>query len=129
MAEITPRRRRPCLPAHPSSGEAGLPGKVTTRQASEARRDFFALLNAVVDDPTEIVFIEHKSLPESAALVNAPFLLRTLRLLKQLRARRPSSEPPFRLIGSATLVGDPDDVLTDIRAEERAGRQAKFADL
>src|SRR5215210_2266531 len=118
MAKTESGRARARAPAGLALAR-GLPGKLTTRQASEARREFFALLQAVIDDPTEIVLIEHKDLPDPAALVNAPFLMRTLRLVEQLRTRRLSSEPPFRLIGSATLVGSADDVLAEVRAEQR----------
>jgi hypothetical protein len=128
MAKSESGRLRGSTRAGTTLPRGGLPGKLTRRQASEARREFFALLQAVIHDPTEVVLIEHKDLPEPAALVNAPFLMRTLRLVTHLRNQWPSSDLPFRLIGSATLVGSADDVLAEVRAEQRSRQQAKFSD-
>lgn len=114
---------------HHPTGRLDLPGKLTSRNASEARQQFFALLEEVSRDPTGIVLIDHKDLPEPAALVNAPFLLRTLRLLRSLTARQRAAAVPFRLIGSATLVGEPDGVLDEVRERQRALGRAKLAGL
>ena len=128
MAKPESGRLRASTSAGLTLPREGLPGKLTRRQASEARREFFALLQAVIHDPTEVILIEHKDLPEQAALVNAPFLMRTLRLVTHLRKQWPLSEPPFRLIGSATLVGSADDVLAEVRAEQGTRQQSKFSD-
>jgi hypothetical protein len=112
------------------ASDRSVPGKVLSRNASEARQQFFSLLeDVVVRDPSQIVLIEHKDLPDAAALVSARFLFRVLRLLRSLRASGRGAATPFRLIGSATLVGSPTDPLAEVRQQQRALRDAKLDTL
>lgn len=92
-----------------------------TRGASQARQEFFPLLERVTAPGAEdIVLISHRGLPDRAALVSATWLHRTMALLEDLLARRSGTRgTDFRLIGSATIVGDPATVLDGVRDRQR----------
>ncbi len=108
--------------------------RTTTVKATQARHDFFPLLDSVVADPAEIVEVEHKGLGGRALLVNAQFRDYVRQLEDTVRALVgpvPDSEP-FHLAGSLGSVnGSPaiEESLQTLRTRERRGAATRFADL
>ena len=101
------------------------------RNATEARRQFFALLGEVAADPDEVVEIQHKDLEEPVLLVNAHYrrYVRQLeRLVHGLRSEL-AVGVPFRLGGTVTLEADMEAALAAIRDEQRHRTGTKFVDL
>lgn len=102
-----------------------------TVKATQARNDFFPLLESVVADPSEVVEVEHRGLQGRALLVNAQFR-DYVRLLEQtvraLLGPAPDG-PAFRLAGSLSVVGDVEGDVEALRDRERRAAAARFADL
>ncbi len=102
-----------------------------TVKATQARNDFFPLLESVVADPSEVVEVEHKGHRGRALLVNAQFR-DYVRLLEQtvraLLGPAPDG-PTFRLAGSLSVIGDVDGAVAALRDGERRAAADRFADL
>ena len=101
------------------------------RNATEARRQFFALLGEVAADPDEVVEVQHKDFEEPVLLVNAHYrrYVRQLeRLVQELRSEL-AVGVPFRLGGTVTLEADMEAALAAIRDEQRQRTGTKFVDL
>lgn len=107
-------------------------GTPIERSATAARTEFFQLLESVAADPTRVIFIEHRGMPDRAALVNEQYLeyVRQLEaLVGDLMAQRGGDES-FRLCGTAELHADVDEAIAAIRASDGPGRRAhRFRDL
>ena len=103
----------------------------TTVKATQARNDFFPLLESVIADPTEVVEVEHKGLQGRALLVNAEFRDYVRRLEQTLRALLgpDTGRPVFQLAGSLTVVDDVVSAVEDLRGRERRAAAGRFADL
>lgn len=116
-----PPRRPKTAPRKVAEPTARYRPQPITRGASQARHEFFPLLERVTAPGAEdIVLISHRGLRDRAALVNATWLRRTMALLDDLLARRSVTRgTDFRLIGSAALVGDPATVLDEVRHRQR----------
>ena len=79
-----------------------------TVKATQARHDFFPLLESVVADPSEVLEVEYKGRQGRALLVNAQFR-DYVRLLEQTVRSLPgpaADGPTFRLAGSLSVIGD-----------------------
>ena len=100
-------------------------------KATQARHDFFPLLESVVADPTEVVEVEHKGLTGRALLVNAQFrdYVRSLEAaLRALVGPGPNTSS-FRLAGSLRLVdGEVEGAVAALREEDRRAMDHRFHD-
>ncbi len=90
---------------------------------SEARRDLFQIFDRVVRKEGEKVIISRRGHTQPAALVSAVYLER---LESLARRRRPLPLGQARMRGTMTVVGDPDTVLSEIRARQNALAEAKW---
>lgn len=102
-----------------------------TVKATQARNDFFPLLESVFADPSEVVEVEHKGLQGRALLVNAEFRDYVRRLEQTVRALigpAPGGQT-FLLAGSLSVVDDVEDAIEAIRDRERRTAANRFADL
>ena len=84
---------------------------------STDRRDLFELFEDVVNEKTDKVVIEHRNVAERAVLVRETYVKHLEMLVDTLKRREPPSKP-FFLIGSATLLVEPEDVLCDVRRQQ-----------
>ena len=102
-----------------------------TVKATQARHDFFPLLESVVADPAAMVEVEYKGREGRALLVNAQFRDYVRRLEQTVRALLgPAPDgPAFRLAGSLSVSGDEDDAVAALRDRERRAAADRFADL
>ena len=102
-----------------------------TVKATQARHDFFPLLESVVADPSEVVEVEHKGLQGRALLVNARFRDYVRQLEETVRALLGPAPggPTFRLAGSLSVVGDIEEDIEALRSPERPATADRFADL
>ena len=100
-------------------------------KATQARNDFFPLLESVVADPSEVVEVEHKGLQGRALLVNAEFRDYVRRLEQAVRALLgpETGGPAFQLAGSLTVVEGVESAVEDLRGRERRAAADRFADL
>jgi hypothetical protein len=98
---------------------------------SEARQSFLQLVQDVASDAVEMVEITHRDLDERVVLVSGKRLRawrsRMTALESQLRAQ--ATGAPFRLIGSGTLHGDPEEFLAASRRQAALDAEAKFSAL
>lgn len=102
-----------------------------TVKATQARAEFFPLLESVAADPSEIVEVEHKGLPGRALLVNAQFrdYVRHLeRTVRALLGPAPGGSA-FRLAGSLAVVEDVEAAVESLRKREREAAADRFVDL
>lgn len=90
---------------------------------SEARRDLFQLFDRVARKEGEKVTITRRGRSQSAVLVNAAYLDH---LESQARRRRPLPLNQARMRGTMTVIGDPETVLSEIRARQNALAEAKW---
>ncbi len=84
---------------------------------SEARAKLFELVDYVTETPDGVVLIRHRDRKERAALVSES-QLEYLRISARAQATR--RRAAFRLIGSATLHVDPEEVLQSTRTRQGA---------
>lgn len=105
--------------------------RTVTVKATQARHDFFPLLEAVVADPSEVVEVEHKGLQGRALLVNARFRDYVRQLEETVRALLGPAPgaPTFRLAGSLSVVGDVEEGIETLRSRERRAAADRFTDL
>ena len=109
--------------------------RTVTVKATQARHDFFPLLESVVADPAQVVEVEHRGLRGRALLVHAEFRDYVRQLEATVRALLgPAPDGPvFRLAGSLAMGGeggaDVDEAIATLRARERQGSAGRFADL
>lgn len=105
--------------------------RTVTIKATQARHDFFPLLEAVTADPDEVVEVEYKGRPASALLVNGAFRDYVRQLEEALRSfvAAAPGRPAFRLAGSLTLAEDVDAEVAALRADARRRADDRFADL
>lgn len=104
--------------------------RTVTVKATQARHDFFPLLESVVSDPSEVVEVEHKALQGRALLVNAQFRDYVRQLEETVRALLDpaSGGPTFRLAGSLSVAGDVEEGIEALRSQERRAAVERFAD-
>ena len=110
----------------------GVDVHVVHRNATEARRDFFSLLGEIAADPSEVVEVTHKDLPEPVLIVSAQFrrYVRQLERLLQLRATRDTNDAAFRIGGTMRLRdARHEDGVSSARREQQRLFAMKFADL
>lgn len=103
-----------------------------TISATKARERFFALLDAVAADPTEIVLVEHKGLAGRVMVASEAYHQYTQRLEQMLRATVASGTPAghrFRLAGSLEVSDAAPAALALARADAAAAANRKFDDL
>jgi hypothetical protein len=81
-------------------------------KVSEVRKHIYDLFAEVVENPRARVVITHRDATEQAVLLSRSELAR-------LEQRAATSSSGFSLFGSATLQGAPEDVLADVRREQR----------
>jgi hypothetical protein len=113
-------------------------------KATQARHDFFPLLESVVGDPTQVVEVEHKGHAGRALLVHPQFrdYVRQLEATVQALVGPAPDGPMFRLAGSLAVVGVEDadapdaeahdaveDAIAALRARERQGGIGRFDGL
>lgn len=111
---------------------AGREERIVSCNATEAHQQFFALLSEVVADPSEVVLIEHKGLPQRGMLVGEGYRTYVRQLEQLVRAFASSVRPPaasFRLAGTMTLPGELEPALDDLRADAHAAFARKIDDL
>jgi hypothetical protein len=99
--------------------------------ATDARRQFFALLDEVSANPDEVVEVAHRDHAEPVLLVHADYrrYVRQLESLVHSLIGRGATGARFQLGGSITIRPDVDAALETIRNEQGARSAAKFADL
>ena len=90
---------------------------------TEARRRLFDLFEEVLERGDAVVAIEHRDRKERAVLVSESYVRSLEARVAALEAKNGSG---FRLIGSATLVGDPDTILDEVRARQAELFEAKL---
>lgn len=101
--------------------------KILEKPISTVRSELFELFEDVIQRRVTKVVIAHRGIAEKAVLVSEAYIARLEALVA---AMRPGAGPlPFALIGSATLVGSPEEVLVDVRAQQAALRAVKVAAL
>jgi hypothetical protein len=99
-------------------------------KATQARHDFFPLLEAVSADPARIVEVEHKGLGGRALLVNAQFRDYVRQLEQTVRALvGPAPANSFALAGSLTLKGEVEHAIDALRKRQRRAAAKRFEDL
>lgn len=105
--------------------------RTVTVKATQARHDFFPLLESVFADPTEVVEVEHKGLQGRALLVNAQFRDYVRQLEQTVRALLGPAPggTTFLLAGSLSVVGDVEDAVEALRVGEHRAAADRFADL
>lgn len=101
----------------------------TTYNASDARKNFFAILQtASAGSITNPVIVRHKDLAEDVALVNARELGESQKQLKYLIAGT-GRGGKFKLFGSGTLHGDVEEILREIRADANSATARRLEQL
>ena len=118
-----PASTQPYLPTSPRT--------VVERPATQARADFFQLLDEVVTDPDTMVLIQHRHLPRRAVLLSEQFLeyVKQLeRVIADLMATR-SSASRFTLCGSGELHGDLEAAIAEMRQGGNSDMESRFRDL
>lgn len=105
--------------------------RTVTVKATQARHDFFPLLESVVADASKVVEVEHKGLQGRALLVNARFRDYVRQLEDTVRALLGPAPgaPTFRLAGSLSVVGDVEEGIETLRSQERRVAADRFTDL
>jgi hypothetical protein len=99
-------------------------------KATQARQDFFPLLEAVVADPSRVVEVEHEGVQGRALLVNAQFRNYVRQLEQTIRALiGPTTASTFALAGSLTVVEDEEHTIDALRHQQRCAAANRFADL
>lgn len=103
-------------------------------KATRAREQFFTLLESVVNDPTRVVYVEHKDLDGRGMLVGEgyrEYVRRLEQALRDLIGVVPEQTMP--LAGSMTLSADAlddlDATISKMRAKGNVARRAKFRTL
>jgi len=126
------------MPAHKHSPVAAALALLEQHQehtlkvkATQARNDFFPLLETVVADPNEVVEVEYTGRPGRVLLVNAEYRDHMRALEQTVRALLGSavSESSFQLAGSLAVVGEVESAVAELRDRERQAANARLADL
>jgi hypothetical protein len=105
----------------PRKGKAAVP-------LTEARKQLFQLVEDLLAGRTDRVALSHRAHEERVLLVRAGDIERMEAELAALRRRSAVSEPQ-PLWGIATIVGDPETVIDEIRARQRELSDAKMRDI
>ncbi len=100
----------------------------TTVKATKAREQFFPLLESVVKDGRQVVYVEHKDLPGRALLVSEGYQTYVRALEATVRALvGPAAGPHFALAGSLSLPAESLETLDDQLAAWRATQADRAA--
>lgn len=96
---------------------------------STARKDFFQLFEKAVRHDGQKIVISRRGVQQRAVLVSAEYVER-LERQAQSPARPLSNAQVAKLLarrrGTMTIVGDPDTVLSEVRARQNALAAAKM---
>ena len=95
---------------------------------TEARARLFALVEELLSGRTERVALSHRGHDERVLLVRASDVERLEAELAALRRRAAVAEPQ-PLWGYATVVGDPETIVEEIRAEANRQREQKMREI
>lgn len=95
---------------------------------TEARARLFTLVDDVVAGRRDRVALSRRGVDERVLLVRARDYERMQAELAELRKRVRVAEP-LRLWGIATVVGEVDDILREIRREENEQFEARWKDI
>lgn len=91
---------------------------------STARQNLSQFFDRVVKKDGERVLIARRGQKQRAALVSASYLERLEVISRSRRHAAPGTSASLR--GSIEVIGDPDTVLTEIRARQNALAKAKM---
>jgi hypothetical protein len=95
---------------------------------TEARVRLFQLVEDLLAGRTDRIALSHRAREEQVLLVRASDIERMEAELAALRRRSAVSEPR-PLWGIATLVGDPETIIDEIRAEERRQSEKRMREF
>ena len=95
---------------------------------TEARKQLFQLVEELLTGRRDRVALSHRGHEEQVVLLRAAEVERMEAEIAALRRRSAVSEPR-PLWGIATIVGDPETVLTEIRAEANRQREKRMREF